>query len=140
MLGIRMRNDSWRRTSREVLATSGIRWPRSSLKYFLNPRRTRGYGRDSLNNGRQQLRLRKKSEIFANWPFTEEKKFPGPDLRSLTVQMGHTHLQVPGNQAAHCNKSNYPETSRVFRLQVKLTYHPDGGCSEVSVLNNEGFF
>lgn len=60
MLGIRMRNDSWRRTSREVLATSGIRWPRSSLKYFLNPQRTRGYGRDSLNNGRQRLGLRKK--------------------------------------------------------------------------------
>lgn len=76
MLGIRMRNGPWRRTNREVLATSGIRWPLSSLKYFLNPLRTRGYGRDSLNNGSQQLGLRTKSKIFANWPFTEEKKIP----------------------------------------------------------------
>lgn len=59
-LGKRMRNDPWRKTGREVLATSGIRWPLSSLKYFLNPIRTKGYRRGSLNNGSQQLGLRKK--------------------------------------------------------------------------------
>lgn len=111
MLGIRMRNDPWRRTSWEVIATSGIRWPLSSLKYFLNPQRTRGYGRDSLNNGGQQLRLGKKYKIFANCP-SQKKKIPGPDRRSLIVQLVHTHLQVPGDQATHCNKSNYPVTSR----------------------------
>lgn len=73
-------------------------------------------------------------------PSQKKKKFRGPELRSLTVQMVHTPLQVPGDQAIHCNKSNYPVTSGVSGLQVKLIYHPNGGCREVSALNSEGCF